>query len=73
MAALSDTLEDVLFGFFSESFEGGELALLTGLFKHVDGVDVELFVEEFDFFGAEAGNFKKVEEGGRKGGFEGVV
>ena len=69
-AKLVNALKDVVLGFLSEAFEGGEAILFAGLLEFIEGVDLELFVEEFYFFGAEAWDFEDFKEPGGSGVYE---
>src|ERR1041385_2461975 len=64
---------DVRGGFFAETFERSDAAVLAGDFEFFDGFDAERVVQGFDFFGADAWNFQQQQEAGGNGGFEFVV
>lgn len=70
---LGDAVEDFFLGFFGEAGEGGDAVVLAGGFEGVDGVDVEGVVEELDFLGAEALEFKELEEAFGEFGAEALV
>jgi len=59
-----DCFADVVDGFFSHSWEGGEFGCIEILFELIEGGDVEIFPHEFDGFRAEPGDGEDVEESG---------
>ena len=64
--AVLDGGEDFFDRFGAEARELGDFRTTAGILEGGDGIDAELVVESFDFFGAEALDLKKFEEGGRK-------
>lgn len=61
-----DFREDFRLGFRAEARKGRDEVFLAGVFEGFDGVDAESVVKGFDFFGAEALDFKEGEDGFRK-------
>ena len=65
-AHVLDAFEDICSGLLAEAGEGGDRAVLAGALPIRHGVDLQSIPEDFDFFCAEALDFKKREDVGRE-------
>ena len=65
-AHVLDAFEDICSGLLAEAGEGGDRAVLAGALEIRHGVDFQSIPEDFDFFCAEALDFKKRENIGRE-------